>query len=209
MGAETQCPRCGEPLSSPNLMHAEFLCSRHGAVPPLQPAALPDPAVLVSLAARSDVALWLPWPLPPTWLFTGVRLVGGGSNGRVLATAMGLTGQGLENGPSDLLIVAEKPGTGLGSRLAGIQQVDPGSVFVGQESVAKIHAGGWPTPLWTVPSPDRSIYVGEAGGDWLWLISWPASGWGVVHGDLRLVDLRETAQLTDLPTGALMPRLKA
>ena len=57
---------------------------------------------------------------------------------------------------------------------------------------------------------DRAVYVGEAAGYWLWAIVWPVTEWMVVHDDLRLVDLRapeHRTHVTDVPTGALTPRL--
>jgi hypothetical protein len=39
---------------------------------------------------------------------------------------------------------------------------------------AKIKAGGHPTPLWCVQAPeDRSAYVSEAKGMWLYAVAWP------------------------------------
>jgi hypothetical protein len=204
--AESCCPRCGAPLQPPNLMHSDYRCSLHGSVAPLQRATLPELADLPHALADAAVPVWLPWPLPDTWLFTGMR-VAGDDPACIRATAIGLTGQGLSDGPSDLIIVAEEPGTGMGAHLAGIEYTDPGGYFLDESAVTKVHANGWPTPLWSLPVTDRAVYVGEAGGHWLWLIAWPETAWSVIHSDLHLIDLRDPQAPGDVPTGALMPRL--
>lgn len=204
MTGSPRCPRCGEALLPPTVMHERFECSRHGPVAPLHDPVLPGPEALATLAKCSDVPFWLPWPLPATWVFTGLRLVGGGKE-PVEAVVIGLTGRGLTQGPSDLLIVAEQPGTGLGAALAGTTEPDPD--LTTSAAVTKIRAAGYQTPLWSLESPDRAAYVGEAAGQWLWLVAWPQASWAVVDDDLQLVDLRGTGALADLPTGALMPRL--
>jgi len=204
---EFACPRCGLELQPPTLMHREYLCSAHGPVAPLQRAVLPHATGLRQVASRSAVPMWIPWPLPATWLFTGVR-VAEGTAAEITATAVGFTGQEFDDGPTDMIIVAEKPGTGLGAHLAGLEHVDPPAMFVAEPATTTVHAAGWATPLWSIPSQtDRSVYVGEASGEWLWLITWPQSGWSVVHSDLRLRDLRDGSLHSDIPTGALMPRL--
>lgn len=204
MNGSPRCPRCGEVLLPPTVMHERFECSRHGPVAPLHDAVLPTPDVLAQLAKSADVPLWLPWPMPTTWLFTGLRLVGGGKQ-PVEAAVVGLTGRGLSLGPSDLLIVSEQPGTGLGASLAGAAEPDPD--LTATAAVTKIRAAGYQTPLWAVDGPGRAAYVGEAAGSWLWLIAWPEAAWSVVDDDLQLVDVRSVSPFPDVPTGALMPRL--
>lgn len=199
-----QCPRCGEALRPPTLMHEQFHCPRHGAVAPLHEPVLPVGEALTRLAAGSEVPYWLPWPLPARWLFTGLRLAGGGKE-PVAAVVIGLSGQALAEGPADLLIVAEIPGTGLGAHLAGVAEPDPG--FTALQAATKIRVGGWPTPLWTLPTEGPAAYVGEAAGQWLWLIAWPEAAWTVIHDNLHLVDLRDCPPTMDVPAGALMPRL--
>ncbi|WP_372492796.1 DUF6758 family protein, partial [Micromonospora foliorum] len=62
-------------------------------------------------------------------------------------------------GPADLVLVAEGPGVGLGTRLAGVAGPDPGPELVDaltdpgpghpdHVGQAKIKVGGHPTPLW-------------------------------------------------------------
>lgn len=207
MPTDAECPRCGASLRAPNLMHDGYLCPRHGEVRPLHPAVLPDSQGLLSLVRGAQVPAWLPWPLPPTWLFTGMRLVGGGAL-PVSAVAIGLTGASLTSGPADLVIVSEQPGTGLGARFAGLDDPEPGHSILQRPADTTLDAAGWPTPVWSLPAKDdRAVYVGEAAGEWLWLIAWPEIAWSVIHDDLRLVDLRSPQLLGDLPVGAKMPRL--
>ncbi len=110
----------------------------------------------------------------------------------------------------ELVLVAEEPGVGLGARYAGLPGPDPGFVAEGQAH-AKVLAAGHPTALWWVDgSPDRATYVGEAMGNWLWAVLWPADSAGaLLLEDLILTDLREVRPEIDLlPLGALSPRLE-
>jgi hypothetical protein len=54
---------------------------------------------------------------------------------------------------------------------------------------------------------DRSVYVGEALGHWLYVVVWPDSADLVVLDDFALVDLRDLAPELDVPCGAPSPRL--
>jgi hypothetical protein len=98
------------------------------------------------------------------------------------------------------MLIAEEPGVGLGPRFAGIAGPDPGPLLAramggrdGEHSAhAKIKVDGHPTPLWSVHSPeDRSAYVGEARGMWLYAIAWPASAGYLLAEDVVLHDLCE------------------
>jgi hypothetical protein len=201
------CPRCGAPLLAPTVMHERYECPRHGSVGPLHPPLLPGPEALTTLAADSDVPFWLPWPLPASWLFAGLQLVGGGRE-PIEAVTVGFTGHGMSEGPSDLVIVAEKPGTGLGARWAGALEPDP-DLTTTRPSTTKAKVGGWQTPLWSLDAPGRAAFVGQAAGCWLWLVTWPDTAWPVLDEHLQLVDLRDTPTISDVPTGALLPRLHA
>jgi hypothetical protein len=101
---------------------------------------------------------------------------------------------------------------GLGASFAGLDTTDPGPELAQLPRDTRVVAGGHPTALWSLPVLDREVYVGEAGGLWLWLVAWPIGEWMVVHDDLHLVDAREPghrALLTELPVAALSPRLSA
>lgn len=168
---------------------------------------------------RAPVPLWCPWPLPVGWTMTGVGWAGDDRTG-VLATAVACSGPSpLGDGPADLLFVAEEPGVGLGMRFAGIPGPDPGALLADRlddpgpghaEHVAhaKITAGGRPTPLWSVKSPtDRSAYVGEARGMWLYAVIWPSSAGCLLAEEVVLHDLIDWSP-PELVYGAPSPYLQ-
>ena len=201
------CPRCSGALHAPDVWSSSWRCDTHGAVTPLQQALAADAAHLDAAARRAGVPVWTPWPLPAGWLVTGVRLAGD-DRGSAPAVAVAASGPGLMGGPVDLVIVAEEPGVGLGAHYAGIEGPDAGADIVRRPADVKIAAGAHDAPLWSVPGvSDRSAYVGEAAGRWLWLVVWPVGEWMVVHDALRLVDLRDPGHGLDIPVGALAPRL--
>jgi hypothetical protein len=117
----------------------------------------------------------------------------------VRATALACSGPNpLGGGPADLVLVAEQPGVGLGARFSGIPGPDPGELLAeamaGGHSGphAKVPVGGHPTPLWCVKSPaDRSAYVSEARGMWLYAVAWPASAGYIFADHVVLHDLTE------------------
>ena len=91
--------------------------------------------------------------------------------------------------------------------MAGLATTDPDPSIFAEPATISVTAAGWPTPLWSLPSEaDRTSYVGEAAGEWLWLVGWPELTWSVIHDDLKLIDVRKADRLADLPRGALMPR---
>ncbi|GLW07532.1 hypothetical protein Misp01_26620 [Microtetraspora sp. NBRC 13810] len=152
--------------------------------------------------------VWLPWPLPPGWLVTGFAEAGDERTG-TRASVVALAGPSVTQGPADLLVVAEEPGVGLGAALAGLDGPDPGEGFDRGPAHAKVHILGHPTPLWCVGGPqDRAVYAGEALGNWLWTVAWPAeAGCLIALSQLALRDLRDNDQELDLPYGASSPRL--
>lgn len=161
-----------------------------------------------AIRKMAEVPVWLPWPLPSGWLVTGFAQAGDERTG-ARATVVALSGPSVTYGPADLLIVAEEPGAGLGAGLAGLAGPDPGAGFDKGPPHAKAIIRGHPTPLWIVDGvPDRAAYAGEALGNWLWFIAWPAeAGCLIALDQLILRDLRDNDQDLDLPYGALSPRL--
>lgn len=159
---------------------------------------------------RARVPVWMPWPLPVGWLFTGVAYAGDDrSGGR--ATAVACSGPGPLAGTGELLLVAEELGVGLGARYAGIDGPDPGpAICLDKPPQTKLLAAGRPTPLWHVRQApeDRAVFVGEALGLWLWAIVWPEQSGLLLYDELVLTDLRDLgAEMELLPCGALSPRL--
>ncbi|WP_407566914.1 DUF6758 family protein [Polymorphospora sp. A560] len=223
------CPRCGGPVRPPDLMHTDWRCDDDGAVPPLHTARHIGAEILHSTVAgmadahsghgRPPSPLWCPWPLLAGWTVTGVAWAGDVHTGVRAATVACSGPDPLAGGPADLVLVAEEPGLGLGNRFAGIPGPDPGALLADAMtevapghaengvSHAKIRAGGHPTPLWSVKSPtDRSVYVGEARGMWLYAITWPASAGYVLAEDVVLQDLSEWTP-AELVFGAPSPYL--
>jgi hypothetical protein len=144
-------------------------------------------------------------------MVTGVGWVGDDRSG-VRGTAVACSGPSpLEDGPADVVLIAEEPGVGLGTRFAGVPGSDPGAFFEGDPSStgahARVRAAGWPTALWMVKSPeDRCAYVGEARGMWLYIVTWPAGAGYVLAEDLALHDLTESVP-SQLVYGAPSPYL--
>lgn len=154
------------------------------------------------------VPAWLPWPLPQGWLVTGLGEAGDERSG-IRATVVAVSGPSLTYGPADMLIIAEEPGVGLGAGFAGLKGADPGAGFDEGPSHAKIDVSGHPAALWCVEAaPDRAVYAGEALGNWLWVVVWPAeAGYLITLTEFALRDLRDQGQAFDLPFGAFSPRL--
>ncbi len=191
------CPRCGEILVVRPGETAEAWCHLHAAVTPLHHAPVLAHDALAAVCADSRVPAWVPDPMPPGWSVGGIAW--GGEPG-ARAIVVDCTGPGPLGGSAELLIVAEEPGTGLGSGYAGLPWLDPGEL-VGGSPAAVVRAAGQRAPMWDVPtSEDRAAFVGEAYGVWLWMITWPASAAWLLAEDLSLLDLRDRVY-PDLPLG--------
>lgn len=206
MRAAPICPRCRGPVTPPNTWSSAWTCTVHGEVCPLRPPRRPCAEGLEVVRATARVPVWVPWPLPLGWLVTGFADAGDErSGGRAVAVA--LSGPSPVGGPADLVLIAEEPGIGLGASYAGLPGPDPGDGFGTSAPDAKVHIDGHPLPLWAVPGSDTAAFAGEALGNWLWAVLWPAPAGALMMEGLRLSDLRE-ADL-DLPYGAACPRLGA
>jgi hypothetical protein len=185
---------------------------------PLHPARVLDGAQMREVATSAKVPAWLPWPLPPDWVVTGLQRVGDDREGTV-ATVLAITGpnpfRASRSDPltAELLVVAEQPGIGLGPRLGGTGDIDPGPALTAAMAESSPHAtvdaGGHAIPLWCLDgAPDRAAYVGEAASVWLWLIVLPAAAGALALDGLRMVDLRDPGHPLDVPAGALTPLLR-
>ena len=211
MKAPPTCPRCGHAVQAPGLMNSRWTCEDHGVVDPFQAAPKPGPDALAWLLKLTRVPVWLPWPLPPGWFVSGMTYAGDERRGG-RASAVACSGPAPFGGVGELLLVAEEPGVGLGAWFAGLDGTDPGPEVVTHRPGARLEAAGWPTQLWSIPrdpdSPvDRAAWVGEAGGLWLWLVTWPETADLLLLDRLSLIDLREDGHALDLPYGAPSPRL--
>ena len=192
-------------------MNSRWTCEDHGVVDPFQSAPKPGADALAWLLKLTRVPVWLPWPLPPGWFVSGMTYAGDERRGG-RASAVACSGPAPFGGVGELLLVAEEPGVGLGAWFAGLDGTDPGPEVVTHPPGARLEAAGWPTQLWSIPrdpdSPvDRAAWVGEAGGLWLWLVTWPETADLLLLDRLSLIDLREDGHTLELPYGAPSPRL--
>jgi hypothetical protein len=180
----------------------------HGAVLPLQPVVQPTADVVWHVASQALAPLWLPWPLPPGWLVTGVGHAGDERTG-IRATVVACSGPNPLGGAGEMVLVAEELGVGLGARYAGLPGPDPGYGFDTRPPAAKVDAAGHPTPLWVIDGTgDRAVFVGEARALWLWAVLWPDTAGHLLAEELALADVRDLGHEIDmLPFGALTPRL--
>ena len=194
-------------------MYSDWRCDGCGPVLPMHIVNHVGADVMESTAERArhvPVPMWCPWPLLPGWMVTGVGWAGDDRSGP-RATAVACSGPAPLGGPADVVLIAEEPGVGLGNRYAGLPGPDPGDHFAVAVKTtaahAKVKAAGWPTPLWAVSAvDDRSAYVGEAKGLWLYAITWPASAGYLFAEDLVLHDLTDWLP-TELVYGAPSPYL--
>ena len=122
------------------------------------------------------------------------------------------TGTSDPDGPIDVLVIAEEPGTGLGARCAGLIGVGPGDEVGAGPPAARVNVDGRSIALWIATTSssnsefDRSVVVGEAGGRWLWLVLRPAAALLLLREEWSLRDVSTLgAPLLDLPFGGQRP----
>jgi hypothetical protein len=200
------CPRCGGPVREPSAWSSAWHCDVHGEVHPLRTAGRPCAAGLEVLLRGAAVPVWLPWPLPPSWLVTGFAGAGDDRSG-ARGCAVAVSGPNPCGGPGEMLLVSEELGVGLGARCAGLGGPDPGVGFTVGAPDALVKFGNHEFPVWHVDAPDRAAFAGEVMGNWLWLILWPDTAGMMMVDPLELRDLRDPGQDLDLPFGARSPRL--
>ncbi|KQY56236.1 MULTISPECIES: DUF6758 family protein [unclassified Nocardioides] len=209
MSLNAGCPRCPSPL-----MQADdgWRCGQHGTVPPLWS---PDEASYDDfgehLNRADDFPTYLPWPLASGWRVTDFGVVRG--EGRARATMVALAGNSDLDGPVEVLVVSEEPGTGLGARCAGTVHSDPGAQIGASRPTTRVRLDAQPVSLWPVSTAendltlDRSVVAGEARGRWLWLVLRPASAVFLLADDLPLADVSGIgASLLEVPFGGPPPR---
>jgi hypothetical protein len=196
-------------VREPGIWSNAWRCERDGDVDPVSAPVLPSHEQLAAVMAHARVPFWLPWPLPTGWLATGLSWAGDDRTG-ARAALLACGGPSPLGGYSELLVIAEEPGVGLGAHWAGLPGLDPGRQLAASGNAhAKVQAGGHTTPLWCVDGAgDSAVFVGEARGLWLWLVLWPGSSGALVHDSLALVDLRDAPRDLQPPLGALSTRLR-
>jgi hypothetical protein len=154
--------------------------------------------------------MWVPWPLPPGWLVTGIAHAVDERMG-IRAVAVACSGPNPLGGAGEMVLTAEEPGVGLGARYGGLEGTDVGAGFDLRTPATKIEIAGHPTPLWMIDGkPGRATFIGEARGLWLWIVFWPDTAGHLVAEHLVLADMRDLGAEAELiPFGALTPRLTA
>jgi hypothetical protein len=186
----TWCPRCGADLIAPSVFDSAWRCGTHGKTLPLSEFHRLEESAISHIRNQAEVPLWLPDPMPLGWQLSGLAAVGD-SRSRYRATVAAFRGPAPLGGLGEWLIVAEEPGIGLGSSYAGSGGSTPQQA-AGNLAAAKILVRGHLSSIWPVPetAPDRSAYVGEAAGVWLWLVGLPADAGYAVLENLAISDLR-------------------
>lgn len=186
-------------------------CQVHGVVPPLwRPSTSSYDAFAEHLQAAGDFPTYFPWPMPPGWQVTDFGLVG--EKGHAQASVACAAGPTALDGPVDVLLVSEEPGTGLGARCAGTVQSDPGEQIALTKPGAKVRVESLSIPLWPISTHDagheldRSVFAGEAHGRWLWVVLRPASAMLLLADTWTLADVSSFgAELLELPFGGHAP----
>ena len=211
-----ECPRCPAPVAE--VGDGRWSCPEHGVVVPLwRPATASYDAFAAHLQRVDSFPTYLPWPLGPGWSVSAFAAVAPAA-GTARATMTCVSGASQLDGPVDVMVISEEPGTGFGARVAGLtgtdgtERLDPGEevghgpppvrVRVDQHPV-----GLWPVSVRSVPGEwDRSVLAGEARGRWLWLVLRPASAILLLRDDWILRDVSATGpQLVALPFGGPAP----
>jgi hypothetical protein len=202
------CPHCSASVTGAD---QEWACADHGPVIPLwRPAEASYDAFVEHLALAATFPTYLPWPLGSHWYVTDFGAVG--TPGRARASFSAVSGTSPLDGPVEMLLVAEEPGTGLGSRVARTRQSDPGAEIAGRQPEAKVRMGSTAVPLWSISTHDadseldRSVLAGEAAGRWLWIILRPASAILLMSEAWTVADASEFGpHLVAMPFGGQPP----
>lgn len=202
------CPRCDLPLTEDT---GGWACPEHGPTPPLwRPQESTYEDFVHHLEKADDFPTYLPWPLGPGWHVSDFGVVvRAGSVPRATMTCV--SGTSALDGPVDVIVVAEEPGTGLGARAAGLDGPDPRDIGEGPP-VVKVRLEPAQVSLWAVSTSDsgeefdRFVMAGEAAGRWLWLVLRPASAMLLLRDEWILRDVSDIgAPLIELPFGGPPP----
>jgi hypothetical protein len=192
---DPECPRCPRPAI---LDDTGWSCRDHGAVVPLwRPEEASYDAFVAHLERAGDFPTLLPWPMGPGWHVSGFGVVSDGK-ARARATVTVCSGTSALDGPVDVLVVSEEPGTGLGNRVARLPGDTPGELG-DDPPLARVRVGQVSVPMWpmsTSAAPasahaaelDRFVLVGEESGRWLWMVIRPASAMLLLRDEWILRD---------------------
>ena len=198
------CPRCPALVTESNGVYG---CVEHGEITPLlRPDVVEYESFAEHLLKSEGCPTYLPWPLSPGWSVSDFAVVPG------RATMTCTSGTSALDGPVDVLVVTEEPGTGLGARIAGTAHDDPGAEIGSGPAAVRVRIERQVVPLWplsisaTTGEWDRSVVAGEADGRWLWLVLRPASAMLLLRDDWILRDAsRSGPHLVELPFGGPAP----
>jgi hypothetical protein len=189
------CPRCRSDVEQDERTR----CPVHGEVrtlwSPGDQSGVSYDGFADHLGAADGFPTYLPWPMSPGWSVTDFAVVGEPAVGRVWATVTCVSGTSELDGPVDVFVVAEEPGTGLGARCASTVRSDPGKEVGEGQPTVRVRIGSQAVPLWVISTSsaderfDRSVFAGEADGRWLWLVLRPASAMLLLRDDWILRDV--------------------
>lgn len=208
-----ECPRCPAPVAE--VGDGTWSCPEHGVIDPLwRPRAASYDTFVGHLGRLGAFPTFLPWPLGPGWTVSDFAAVTG-TTGPAAASLTCVSGTSQLDGPVDVIVISEEPGTGFGARVAGtgdLAGLDPGPEIGDGPPPVRVRVeqrpvGLWPVSVSTSPGEwDRSVLAGEAGGRWLWLVLRPASAILLLRDDWILRDVSATGpQLVALPFGGAAP----
>lgn len=172
----------------------------------VEPLTVVDPfaAVLTDGLGQVPGPVWTPWPVPDGWRLSGV----GFSPDATVTSWLGPSP--LAGFPVEALLIADEPGSDVGSWFAGLPSRHVRTDVVSWSPYARFEVEGHHTPLWWVPDAkhDRAAYVGEFGGQWLWVVIHPAAAGTLVADSWTLVDARELGpEMAVVPVAELSARL--
>lgn len=210
MSLRVGCPRCPAPVAETG--DGGWSCPEHGVMMPLwRPMAATYDDFAAHLGQAGSFPTYLPWPLGPGWSVTDFASVGAeGRDGRATMTCV--SGTSALDGPVDVIVISEEPGTGLGARCAGTVQSDPGEQIALAKPGAKVRVESLSIPLWSISTHDagheidRSVFAGEAHGRWLWVVLRPASAMLLLADTWTLADVSGFgAELLEVPFGGHAP----
>jgi hypothetical protein len=208
MSLRTECPRCPAPLGAAT--GGAYLCPEHGPTPALRrPEGASYDGFAEALRAAGDFPTYLPWPMSPGWSVSDFAVVG---EDPARATMTCSSGTSALDGPVDVFVVSEESGIGLGARCAGIPHLDPGPEVGAGPPPVRVRIGSQSVPLWSVSTSgadlelDRSVFAGEAGGCWLWVVLRPASAMLLLRDEWILRDVSGIGPpLVEMPFGGPGP----
>ena len=208
MSLQPECPRCLTPLGATD--GGSYECPEHGPTPALRRPEDPSyDGFAEVLRAAGEFPTYLPWPMSPGWTVSDFAVVG---EDPARATMTCSSGTSSLDGPVDVFVVSEESGIGLGARCAGTAHLDPGPEIGAGIPPVRVRIGTQSVPLWSVSTSDvdreldRSVFAGEAGGCWLWVVLRPASAMLLLRDEWILRDVSGIGPpLVEMPFGGPRP----